>query len=64
MSPLPNQTSLWHGIGSQDLPNQQDLFDCDLATRPPTVWVDATETPDWAKAVLGNGDGEEVDDRS
>jgi len=59
MTPLPNQTALWHGIGSQDLPGQGDLFPCDLGQVE-----DETETPEWAKALFGNGDGEDVDDRS
>ena len=60
MNPLPNQLPMFHGLS--DLPNQLDLFDCDLATRPPTIWVDVTETPDWAKAVLGGRDAEDQDD--
>jgi hypothetical protein len=57
MTPLPNQNTFWHGLS--DLPNQQDLFDCDLATRPPLVGVNETKTPDRARAAPGNGDEED-----
>ena len=56
MTPLPNQTALWHGLA--DLSGQQDLFPCDLGPAE----RDETETPDWAKALFGGRDAEDQDD--
>ena len=39
IKPLSNQQTMWHGLGSRDLPGQQDLFNCDLG-------VDEDEKPD------------------
>jgi hypothetical protein len=50
--PLPGQTSLWHGIGSDDLQGQKDLFDCDLG--PATCRVPPIADPSHDEAIPEN----------
>ena len=44
ITPLPTQTALWHGLN--DLPNQQDLFDCDLGPAKEVTNHDYQYDPD------------------
>jgi hypothetical protein len=58
IEPLPNQQAFWHGL--KDLPQQQDLFDCDLgpAREPEKPHVEAWPSDkealkDWENHLAG-----------